>query len=484
MRSHQRWFARTALVGLVATLSSCILLYDGEGAGSAGAGAGGTGGLGGAGAGGAGAGGAAGPGGGGAGGGGSGGGPECSGCGPAGCDSNGICVISTSASNPVQRVLFVRGEEQRPSSGFVVAHTSTAAPADEESLLAWPIEFEQAAPTFAPFTIPDLGVGFVAAGGRDYFYYFGQGQSCDSDAQTGDSCINVCSIDSNEIDCGNARPLTQGQHVNGAVAQVSAEAPDGDAVFFVEANEGADEQLWSVNRACLEETETACTATGAVSYNAPDGLNPLGLDRHDRDGSLWWNTWAGDAGLACVYNYPGRGSVSLECVPTEPPIARPNRLTVSGTSVFVGTYAGNAGANPGPIQQLHRCVADGKRPVTTLADVRWPADADGQLLYATSSQSQDKLIVLNANTGATVASYFVAGGGDISWVDASNPTYVLFAAGSTIYRMLKPPKPCPDQPGASDCGNGCIETGEDCDDGNSVDEDACSANCMCSLPAG
>lgn len=93
-------------------------------------------------------------------------------------------------------------------------------------------------------------------------------------------------------------------------------------------------------------------------------------------------------------------------------------------------------------------------------------------------------MVLNANTGETVASYFVLGGGNISWIDASNPKYILFAAGSTIYRMLKPPKPCPEQPGARVCGNGCIETGEECDDGNSVDGDTCSGMCVCSLPGG
>ena len=112
----------------------------------------------------------------------------------------------------------------------------------------------------------------------------------------------------------------------------------------------------------------------------------------------------------------------------------------------------------------------------------WPADADGHFLYASAIEPPGALQVLDAHTGEAVTTLFDQNAIPISAVDASNPFYLLFSAGNRIYRWRKPTPRCPMQEGPPECGNGCREQGEDCDDANNVADDACNNDCQCALP--
>jgi cysteine-rich repeat protein len=326
--------------------------------------------------------------------------------------------------------------------------------------------------------LDDPGVGFIVPGGADHFYYFGQGQNCDVD-DPADSCINVCSIDEGGVDCFPPRVLTGGSHVNGAV-MVPNNNPSNARVAFLESNDASSERLLQVNRDCLETNQQDCPASLLANYAADDLLDPLGLDLDPFDGSLWWNTWGGKGATgACVYRYPSLGNLG-QCLPTATPIPHPNRLAVSGPGVFVSTFTpmGEAGA----IQRINRCTLDnGQHTLTEFSGVTWPADADGHFLYAAVLETPGALRVLDAHTGEAVTTLFDKNGIPISAVDASNPFYVLYSAGNRIYRWRKPTPPCADPPGAPVCGNGCIEQGEACDDGDDDPSDGCNA-CQCALP--
>ena len=402
-------------------------------------------------------------------------------CGPgSSCEPDGFCsVVSAEAPEDVLGVAFIRGSSEGQNVGHVAVHSSSGF-ASADRLSVWPLGFDQgdgSLPAIAQ--IDDPGVGFLATGGVDHVYYFGQGQSCDVDASE-DSCINVCSINDTGVDCSPPRVLTGGARVNGAVIVPNNE-PSQDRLYFVEDQDVSNERLQRVNRDCLETNQQDCPAELAGLYDAPDELNPLGLDLDPTEGSLWWNTWGG-AGFdnACVYRFdPSADPFPAECEPTTPVINNPNRLAVSGAGVFVGTF--DPDGAEGPIQRISRCtLASGPHPVTEFSSVTWPADADSDFLYATVLGSPDALQVLNASTGEIITSLFGVDGLPIVAVDASNPDYLLFGADKRVYRWRKPPSPCSTQ-GPAQCGNGCVEDGEACDDANDNPNDGCDA-CACALP--
>ncbi len=482
MRFPRRWLPLCTLL-TTTVQTGCILLYSGEG------GAGGNGGsnmtatsTGGLSAGGGGAGGASSSSGGGSGGtggsggnGGSGGGSCEDGavyCGPgSSCDSEGLgfCTVVSAPTMQVAnatQIAFVGGD-----SGQVVAYVADSG---DDVLLVWPLLFGEDEGPSATATINDAGIGFIAAGGPNHIYYFGQLQNCDGDGAT-DSCVTVCNLIGTPA-CEPPVALTLGQHINGAVT-VRGNVPANDTVYFAEASDASNE-LQRVSRACLE-SNPSCDVELATNYNAPnDNLDPLGMDSDPVDGSVWWNTWGGNNLTgACVYSYPAAGDVS-QCLQTTPAIAYPNRLAVSANHVFVGTFD-NSG-DPGPIQRIGRCLIGNQYPVAALDSVTWPADADGHFLYATSRLSPNELKVLNANTGVLVRT--LVANTDITSVDATNRDFLLFAAGNRIYRWRKPEPPCPSAPGPGMCGDGCVDIGEDCDDGNTDAMDGCGTSCGCELP--
>ena len=467
-------------------ISGCGLLFDTDAlrsAGGAGDGTGAaasvtsTGGSGGAptGAGGAGVPGGAGP----NGGGGAGAAPGCEAgeayCGPDSyCDADGLCTMVSAAvsSAEIVNVLFVEGSDE----GHVVAQTKDSGVG--VNLFSWTLGFSQDPAPMVGLALNDPGIGFIVAGGPDYVYYAGQLQDCDGD-QAQDSCLTVCSINASGFDCFAPVPLTDGSQLNGA-AMVRGSLPGEDRLYFVESSEPSNEPLLRISRECLETPGPPCPGELATNYNVPnDNLDPLGMDSDLLDGSVWWNTWGGsNLTGACVYQYPTIGDVA-QCVQTVPDISYPSRLAVSTNSVFVGTF-GTAG-EAGPIQRLGRCMVGGQYPVTEINNVTWPADADGHFLYATSLISANELQVLNANTGALVKT-LVGSEDAITSVDATHPDFLLFAAGNRIYRWRKPPAPCPSPAGEAVCGDGCVDAGEDCDDGNNGGEDGCNASCECKLP--
>jgi cysteine-rich repeat protein len=402
-------------------------------------------------------------------------------CGPSSsCEPDGFCsVVSTEAPEGVVGVAFVRGSSEGQNVEHVAVHSSSEF-SSAHRLSVWPLGFEQGE-SYLPGTaqLDDPGVGFIAAGGPDHVYYFGQLQSCDVDVVQ-DSCVTVCSIGAAGIDCFPTRILTGGAQVNGA-AMVPSNDPSLDRLYFVESNDASNERLQRVSRNCLETNQQDCPAQLAANYDAPDALDPLGLDLDPTDGSLWWNTWGGaGAPGACVYHYPSPAGDIVPCVPTAPPIDNPNRLAVSGASVFVGTFDPDGAA--GPIQRISRCNAgNAPHPVTEFSNVTWPADADSNFLYATTLDTSAALQVIDANTGNVLKTLFVEDGSPITTVDASNPYYLLFAAGQRIFRWRKPPSPCADPSSEPACGNGCVEAGESCDDGNDNPNDGCNA-CQCATP--
>jgi cysteine-rich repeat protein len=369
---------------------------------------------------------------------------------------------------PFNQVVFVGGD----NGGYAVGYSAPAV-GGSHSFRAWPLGFTQNAdPLEGTATLTDPGVGFIAAGGANHVYYFGQQQSCDGDGAQ-DSCVTICTITSDAMLCQAAVPLTNGSHVNGAV-MVRGATPMDDKVYFAEAYDFSTKQLWQIPRECLDAPGPPCTAEVAANYNAPDNLDPLGMDSDPVDGSVWWNTWGGN-GLtgACVYQYPAMDAL-LQCLQTVPPIAHPNRLALSANNVFVGSFN-----SIGPIQRVGRCEVAGQHPVTELSGVAWPADADGEFLYAARVSAPNELRVVNANTGQLVKSLLAQT--DITSIDASHPDFLFYAAADRIYRWRKPPSPCAAAPAM--CGNGCVDVGEVCDDGNDNGGDGCSATCECELPS-
>jgi hypothetical protein len=451
--------------------TGCILLYNGDGGsgGNGGSNASATG------TGGAGAGGASSSAGSSGGNGGIGGNGDCTDgeayCGPSSeCDPSGegFCtVVSVAASGTVGQVAVIDGSP----GPKVVAYAPSVS---SDHLAYWPLLFTQDEPASGTAQLSDPGIGIIAAGGPNHVYYFSQQENCDGKAGD-DSCVSVCTTELGAIVCSQ-RLLTVGSHVNAAV-MVRGNSVSEDNLYFAESNDLMSERLQRVARDCLESGAASCTAELATNYEALDDLDPKGMDRDPFDGSVWWNTWGGN-GLteACVYHYPAAGDLA-QCVQTVPTIAHPDRLAVSANSVFVGTFS-SAGA-PGPIQRLGRCAVGAQHPVSELGELTWPADADGHFLYATSFASPNQLQVLNANTGALLTT--LAADEALTSVDASNPEFLLFAAGDRIYRWRKPPSPCASVPGPGVCGDGCVDAKEDCDDGNESATDGC-ADCKCTLP--
>jgi hypothetical protein len=156
-------------------------------------------------------------------------------CGPgSSCEPDGFCtVVSTEAPEEVWGLAFIRSTATARDDGHVVAHSSSVVGLAER-LSTWPLAFTQGElPLPSTSLMSDPGVGFIAAGGADHVYYFGQGQNCDVDAGN-DSCITVCSIDSSGIDCFPPRVLTGGSHLLGAVLVPNNDPSQNQLYFLVQ----------------------------------------------------------------------------------------------------------------------------------------------------------------------------------------------------------------------------------------------------------
>lgn len=369
--------------------------------------------------------------------------------------SNGFCpAVSTPlpGAPQVSQVLFVPGSGQ----GKVIVLSKQAA---QVMAMGFAPNFVSRGTSEFTTSLPDAGMGFVAAAGADRFVYLPQLGDCVPGGSANDACMVSCSTA--EPGCAPTKGFP-GVHVNGALAR-------DNLLYFTLASEPSP-KLRRVDLACLSLDNSNCSAQPAAAFNGPQPFRGLEYDADEN--ALWWNSY--DAGCVFRYIIDPMGTPTLVCEATQPALTRAVGLAASAQGIFAGTL--NDDGTRGPIQQLRRCKSgvNGEHPLRELPEVSFPADADRAYLYAYATGKQE-LLVLNAATAALVTS--IPTDGAVVSVEASHAQFVYFATNTTLYRWQKPKPPCPV---GSGCGNGCLDPNEGCDSG--AGQDPTCAECGCAQP--
>lgn len=441
-----------------------------EGAGPATAGGAGTAGVGGSG----GSGGSGGAGAGAGGTGGVGGGPSCPNgstvgdaancsevghdCGPDSVCCDDICSpVSTSPTGGFDDVARLGQQDLVTRHGTQLAH--------------WPRLFLQGAnPLDQPAMPLSNNSGFLKSFGPAVLYA-PQSAICDSPA----GCVQVWS--GAPLGCqGRVRfPLAGSGHVNG-IARLSKES------FFVTAQSRA---VYRTSTDCLQGVMD-CSANAPqcqaqvvmpdmqIEPGSSTPAPPSFIELDPSGGELWWATFGADG---CVYHMdpttctPTCAAIKCGADAHAPMPFVTARLTASRAGIFVATNPDSTTNNlEGPVFRVDR--ATGNIGADVGHGARWPIDSDDNFLYA---RSGFKLVAIKMTGPPPDGPAFTTPNlaGSVTAIDASDPEYVYFTTATTLYRWRKPP--CG---GDGSCPDGCINGGEECDDGNSTNDDGCSDGCV------